>query len=136
MTCTYCRIDNDSPRESHCAGPDALSDRQPRFEEGAGSGRASGPAPQPQAARAPSAAPALTGRLEPGLSARKAAAGKSGGSGAAGVEPEAEEVAAAGSDSAPVGRKSFAAAPPPEEEAEAGRWRLGSRPELMTQTRW
>lgn len=116
------------------ASLDALSDQQPLSGEGGGSGKASAPGPLLQAAPAPSAAPGPTGRPKPGLNAGTASGGRLEGSGAAWAEPEAEGEAEAGS--ALVGMRSDAGEQPPEEEAEAERWQLGVKSELMMQTRW
>lgn len=94
-----------------------------------GSGRASGPEFLQQAAPALSAPPAATVWPKPGLSAGTASGGRLEGSGAAWGDPGVEEEEEAGS--APVGMRFDAAERPPEEEAEAERWQLGSRSELV-----
>lgn len=99
-----------------------------------GSGRASGPEPPLQADPAPSAAPVPSGRPKHGPSEGIASVGRPEGSGAVWGEPEVEEEVEAGS--ALVGMRSDAAERPPEEEAEAERWQLGLRFELMMQTHW
>ncbi len=99
-----------------------------------GSGRASGPEPQLQAAPAPSAAPVPTGRQKPGPSAGTVSGGRLGGSGAAWGEPEGVEEEEAGS--ALVGMRSDAAGRPPEEEAEAEQWQLRLRSELLMHISW
>lgn len=124
----------DSPIKFHYVCLDALSDQQPPSEEEAGSGRASGPGPPLQAAPALSVVPDLTGQPKPGPSAGTVSGGRLGGSGAVWGEPEVEEVVVV--VSALVGMRSVAAEQPPEEEAEAGRWQLGLRSELMMQARW
>lgn len=128
----------DSPIKFHYICLDGLSDQQPRSEEEAGSGRASGPGPLLQAAPALSEAPDLTGQPKPGLSAGTASGWRLGGSGAAWGEPEVEEEVVV-VVSALVGMRSDAERPPEEEaeaEAEVGRWQLGLRSDLMMQARW
>lgn len=95
-----------------------------------GSGRASGPEFLQQAAPALSASPAATVWPKPGSSAATASGGRLEGSGAAWGEPRVGEEEEAGSAS--VGMRFDAAGRPAEEEAEAERWQLGSRSELMT----
>lgn len=99
----------------------------------AGSGRASGPEPPPQAVPVPLAVPVLIGQPKPGLSAGTPCEGRPGGSGAAWGESEEEgEAEAAGS----VGMRSDAVVQPPEEVAEAERQQLGLKSEVMMQARW